>query len=109
MTRLLTGLGPSDRTRVDQYLDAIRDLERRIQKAEENSSRNLPTLERPGGIPDTAEEHLKLMFDLQTLAYQSDLTRVSTLQVGHEMGNQSYPELGISDPYHPLDASSGRS
>jgi len=102
INRLLTGLGPADRTKVNQYLDAIRDVERRIQLAEQQSSKELPALERPGGIPPTFTEHVKLMFDLQTLAYQTDLTRVSTFMVGHEMSSQSYPEIGFADPYHAV-------
>ena len=100
--RLLTGLGASDRTKVNQYLDAIRDVERRIQMAEQQSSRELPKLQRPGGIPSTFTEHIKLMFDLQVLAYQTDLTRVSSFMVGHEMSSQSYPEIGFADPYHAV-------
>ena len=102
VARLVTGLGPGDRAKVNQYLDAVRDAERRIQMAEEQSSRELPTLLRPPGIPPTFSEHIKLMFDLQVLAYQCDLTRVSTLQVGHEMSSQCYPEIGITDPHHPF-------
>jgi hypothetical protein len=101
-SRLLRGLGNADQHRVDQYLDAIRDAERRIQMAEQRTSADLPTLQRPAGIPATVGEHIRLMMDLQTLAFQSDITRVTTLQIGHEMSNQSYPELGITDPYHPL-------
>src|SRR6185295_5391685 len=100
--RLLGSLGPEDRTRVDQYLEAIRDIERRIEMAEEQSSRELPSLTRPAGIPATFTEHVRLMFDLMTLAYQTDMTRVCTLQLGHEMSAQTYPEIGIHDPYHPL-------
>ncbi len=100
--RLLGDVGPADGNKVDQYFESLRDVERRIQRAEEQSSRQLPSVQRPAGIPGTVGEHVKLMLDLQALAFQCDLTRVSTLQVGHEMSNQSYPELGISDPYHPL-------
>ena len=102
VNRLLAGLGPSDRTKVNQYLDAIRDVERRIQMAEQQSSRQLPQLKRPGGIPETFTEHIKLMFDLQALAFQTDLTRVSSFMVGHEMSSQSYPEIGFADPYHAV-------
>jgi hypothetical protein len=100
--RLLTGLGPGDRTKVNQYLDAIRDVERRVQMAEQQSSRQLPKLQRPGGIPETFTDHIKLMFDLQVLAFQTDMTRVTSLMVGHEMSNQSYPEIGFADPYHAV-------
>src|SRR2546425_6015 len=93
---ILRGLGSSDRTKVTEYLDAIRDVERRIQLAEEQSSRDLPVVERPmGGIPATFEEHAKLMLDLQALAFQTDMTRVATFMLGHETTTRSYPELGI--------------
>jgi hypothetical protein len=100
---ILKDLGSSDRTKVTEYLDAIRDVERRIQLAEEQSSRDLPVVERPmGGIPATFEEHAKLMLDLQALAYQTDMTRVTTFMLGHETTTRSYPELGIPDSHHPL-------
>ena len=102
VARLMSDVGPGDRNRVTQYLEAIRDVERRVEKAEEQSSKDFPSFRRPTGIPETVGQHIRLMMDLQTLAFQSDLTRVSTLQIGHEMSNHSYPELGISDPYHPL-------
>ena len=107
VNRLMKDVGPSDRTKVAQYLDAVRDIEKRIQMAEEQSSREMPSLQRPAGIPETFTAHIKLMIDLQVLAYQSDLTRVGTLMVGHEMGTQSYPELGFADPYHPLTHHNG--
>ena len=100
---LQQSLGPSDRTKVTQYLEAIRDIERRIQRAEEQSDRELPQLDRPaGGIPDTFAEHARLMFDLQTLAYQADLTRVITFMMSREVSPRTYPELGIPDPHHGL-------
>jgi hypothetical protein len=102
VSRLSTGLGSNDRAKLTEWLDAIRDVERRIQVAEEQSSRELPTLERPVGIPDTYREHAKLMFDLQVLAFQSDLTRVITFQNAQEGSNRSYPEIGIPDQHHPL-------
>ena len=70
VTDLRTGLGPGDGAKLTEYLDAVRDIERRIQLAEEQAAREIPTLERPVGIPATFEEHAKLMFDLQVLAYQ---------------------------------------
>ena len=100
--RLLTGLGPSDRGKLTQYLDAVRDVERRIQKAEEQSSRELPTLERPLGVPAEFGEHAKLMYDLQVLAYQCDLTRVTTFMIGHEQTNRAYGEIGIPDSHHSV-------
>ncbi|MBI3894422.1 MAG: DUF1552 domain-containing protein [Acidobacteria bacterium] len=102
VARLLRGIGPGDRDKVSQYLEAVRDVERRIQMAEEQSSRELPTVQRPAGIPATIEEHLKLLFDLQVLAFQCDLTRVISFMVGHESSTIAYLELGIADPHHPL-------
>ena len=100
---LQQSLGPSDRTKVTQYLDALRDIERRIRMAEEQSDRELPQIDRPaGGIPDTFAEHARLMFDLQTLAYQADLTRVITFMMSREVSPRTYPELGIPDPHHGL-------
>ena len=96
-------LGPGDRTKVTQYLDAIRDIERRIQFAEAQSHRELPELARPsGGIPDTFEEHARMMIDLQVLAFQADLTRVITFMMSREVSPRTYPELGIPDPHHGL-------
>jgi uncharacterized protein DUF1552 len=105
--RLRQELGSSDSARLGDYLDGIRDIERRIQMAEEQSSRELPTLERPAGIPPTTGEHAKLMFDLQVLAYQSDLTRVVTFMIDHEQSPRPYPEIGIPDGHHPLSHHNG--
>ena len=102
VARLQTELGPKDRDKLSQYLDATRDVERRIQRAEEQSSRELPVLERPAGIPGRFDEHVKLLFDLQTLAFQADLTRVSTFMLGREMSFMAYPEIGVPDAYHAL-------
>jgi hypothetical protein len=103
LARLQRTLGPGDRTRVGEYLDTVREIERRIQKAEEHSSgASMPALERPSGIPTRFDEHLKLLFDLQVLAYQADLTRVCTLMYGREFGNRTHPEIGISEPHHGL-------
>ena len=96
-------LPATDRTKVTQYLDAIRDIEGRIQKAEAQSNRELPAMERPiGGIPDTFAEHARLMFDLQLIAFQADLTRVITFMMSREVSPRTYPELGIPDPHHGL-------
>jgi len=94
-------LGPNDRLRVDEYLEAVRDIERRIQKAEEQSDRELPEVDQPAGIPATYEEHAKLMFDLQLLAYQTDLTRVSTFMMAREISGRTYPQIGVPDSHHP--------
>ena len=100
--RLMRRLGPGDRAHLSQYLDAIRDIERRIQIAEQQTSNGLPTLERPPGIPATFDEYARLMFDLQVLAYQTDMTRVSTFMMGREQSNRAFPEIGIPDSHHPL-------
>jgi hypothetical protein len=96
-------LGPGDRAKLAQYLDAIRDLERRIQKAETQSAKELPLMERPtGGIPGTFAEHARLMFDLQVLAYQTDMTRVVSFLMSREVSPRPYPEIGIPDAHHGL-------
>ena len=100
--RLKKTLGPQDAGKLNEYLDAIRDVERRIQRAEEQGARELPVVDRPAGIPATFEEHAKLMFELQVLAFQADLTRVITFMVGREVSNRAYPEVGVVEPHHPL-------
>ncbi len=116
-TRLQISLGRSDRARLDEYLDAIRDVERRIQMAERQTREpvvvespginlhtglKLPVMERPAGIPDDFGEYCKLMFDLQVLAYQSDLTRVITFMMGREQSHRAFREIGISEVHHAL-------
>lgn len=96
-------LGSSDRTKLTEYLEAVRDVERRIQTAEEQSDRELPVLERPtGAIPASFEEHCKVMMDLQVIAYQTEMTRVITFMVGKELSGRTYPEIGVPDSHHPL-------
>jgi hypothetical protein len=99
---LQRGLGVRDRAKLNQYLDAVRDVERRIRKAEEQNDRELGEVARPSGVPATFEEHVELMFDLQRLAYQSDLTRVITFMFGCEISTRSYPEIGVPDAHHGL-------
>ena len=99
---LRRGLGPRDHQKLADYLDAVRDVERRIQKAEEQVDMALPLVEQPVGIPDSFAEHSKLMFDLQLLALQTDLTRVFTLVIAREGSTRSYPETGVTDSHHPL-------
>ncbi len=101
-TRLMRRLGPSDRTRLGQYLDAVRDIERRIQIAEGQTSGGLPTMDRPPGIPTTFDEYADLMFDLQVLAFQTDMTRVGTFMMGREQSNRAFPEIGVPDAHHGL-------
>lgn len=95
-------LGPSDNRKVGDYLESLRDVERRIQKAEEQSTKELPEFTQPAGIPSTFEEHVRLLYDLQLLAYQSDVTRVITFMYGREQTGRPYPQLGVPEPHHPL-------
>jgi hypothetical protein len=103
LSRIQRNLGPADRARIDQYLESVRDVERRIQKAEAAAADNpLPDLDRPVGVPAAYADHARLMFDLQLLALQGDVTRVITFQLARETSNRTYPEIGVSDPHHPL-------
>lgn len=103
IARLQKRLGPSDRTKVSQYLDSVREVERRIQKAESATSGSaLPDLDRPVGVPAAYGDHAKLMFDLQVLAMQGDVTRVITFQLARETSTRTYPEIGVPDPHHPV-------
>jgi hypothetical protein len=103
VSRLQTSLGPRDKSKLDEYLEGIRDIERRISKAEEQSATvKIPLMDRPVGIPDTFEEHTKLMSDLMVIAYQTDMTRVITYMMAREGSNRSYREIGIPDGHHSL-------
>jgi hypothetical protein len=103
VSRFEKKLDAGDRSKLGQYLDAIRDIEKRIQKAEAQSAQELPTMERPtGGIPGTFAEHARMMFDLQVLAFQCDITRVCTFLMSREVSPRPYTEIGISDPHHGL-------
>jgi hypothetical protein len=95
-------IGPQDRDKINDYAEAVRDVERRIQKAEEQSGIETPFIEEPQGPPNVFEDHLKLMFDLQLLALQSDLTRVITFMFGREQSTRTYPQVGVPDAHHPL-------
>ena len=101
--RLQKKLGPGDRSKVNQYLDTVREVERRIQRAEaQTADARLPDLDRPAGVPAAYADHARLMFDLQTLAFQGDVTRVITFQLARETSTRTYPEIGISEGHHPL-------
>lgn len=104
VARLKQGLDPSDRRRLGDYLDDVREVERRIQKIEQyNSSgeaRALP--EAPVGVPDSFEDHVKLMFDLQALAFMADVTRVSSFKLSRDVSSRVYPESGVKTPFHAL-------
>ncbi|MDG2168201.1 MAG: DUF1552 domain-containing protein, partial [Opitutales bacterium] len=103
MQTLKRDLGPRDQSKISDYLDAIREVERRIQQAESATKvSEPPDLDRPMGVPAAYADHARLMFDLQLLAYQGDITRVSTFQIARETSNRAYPEIGIPDPHHPL-------
>jgi hypothetical protein len=108
IARLQRELGAADRAKVSQYLESVREVERRIQKAETEAREiELPDLDRPVGVPASYAEHAKLMFDLQVLAWQADVTRVITFQLARETSNRTYPEIGVSDPHHPLTHNGG--
>lgn len=103
IARLSRDLGPGDRARMTEYLDTVREVERRIQKAEADAKdKALPDLDRPVGVPPAYADHARLMFDLQVLALQGDVTRVITFQLARETSNRTYPEIGVPDPHHPL-------
>jgi hypothetical protein len=95
-------LGRADNRKMDDYFAALRDVERRIQKAEEQSSKELPDVPQPAGIPDNFVDHVRLLYDLQLLAFQSDITRVTTLMYGREQTGRPYPQIGVPEPHHPL-------
>jgi hypothetical protein len=101
--RLQPGLGNHDKNKLTQYLDGIRDIERRIQRAEEQSATlTLPKMERPSTIPDEFEDHAKLMSDLMVIAFQTDMTRVITFMLAREGSNRSYRSIGVSDGHHSV-------
>jgi hypothetical protein len=103
LARLSKGLGASDRAQVSDYLDSVREVERRIQAVEElGGDTGSPTLERPRGIPERFDEHVKLMYELQWLAFQADITRVVTFMLGRELNFRTYPEIGIEEGHHGL-------
>jgi hypothetical protein len=95
-------LGTQDQSKVSEYTDAIRDVERRIQRAEEQKDIQLPALDQPQGVPPVFEDHLALMLDLQLLAFQSDLTRVISFMIGKEQSARPYPQIGVPEAHHPL-------
>jgi len=99
--RLQGGLGAGDRNRVAEYLDTVREIERRIQVSEKSSSSNLNVPASPSGIPDDWEEHMKLMFDLMALAFQADITRISTFMMAREVSYRTFSKIGISEAFHP--------
>jgi hypothetical protein len=107
VAQLQGSLGAGDRRKLVEYLESIRDVERRIQVAEEQNDQSLPVVDHPVGIPATYDEHVKLMCDLQVLAYQCDLTRVITLMLGREFSGVTYPQIGVPDAHHPITHHAG--
>src|SRR5215510_5713371 len=98
--RMRVKVGGTDRGKIDQYLDAIRDVERRMQLAEKQDVKALP-IGTPAGAPEVFSDYFRLMIDIMVLAWQTDMTRVITFQMGHEMSGRAYPELGFGDAHHP--------
>jgi hypothetical protein len=105
-SRLSLRLGANDRRKMEEYLEAIRDVERRIQKANGGGAR-VEGLTRPSGIPDSFDEHVRMMIDLQVLAVQADITRVTSFMIGRELCNRTYPEIGVPDAHHMLSHHAG--
>ena len=95
-------LGAGDNVKINEYLEAVRDVERRIQTAESQADRELPVVDSPSGIPVSFEEHARLMYDLQLLAFQTDLTRVFSFMIGREQSGMTYPQIGVPDAHHPI-------
>ena len=108
IARLRGAVGTTDRVRVDQYLDSVREIERQIQRAEAAGAENFsPDIDRPLGVPAEFADHTRLMFDLQVLALQADITRVITFQLTRELSNRTYPEIGVPEPHHPTSHHGG--
>jgi hypothetical protein len=108
LSRLQGRLGTTDKRKLDEYFESVRDIERRIQLAEEqNTLVQLPHMERPRSIPDDYQEYTKLMMDLQVVAWQTDMTRVATFMLGRDGSNRPYPEIGISDGHHSISHHQG--
>jgi uncharacterized protein DUF1552 len=101
-SRLVRDLGATDRRKLDEYLSSIRDVELRIQKAEQDTTGLVPTIDKPSGVPVLYADYVNLMFDLQLIAFQTDSTRIVTMMMGREGSMRTYPEIGVPDPHHPL-------
>ena len=102
-TRQLTGkLGPTDRRKMDEYLSAVREIERRIEMAEKDNQQIVPPIEKPDGVPAAFQDYARIMLDMMVLAFQTDLTRISTIMIGREGSVRTYREIGIADAHHPL-------
>jgi hypothetical protein len=102
VAHLQTGLGTRDRGKISDYLDNIREIERRIQMAEKRANLNLDVPETPIGVPDSFDEHAKLMYELQVLAFQAEITRVSTFMVARDLSQRTFPQIGVPEPHHSV-------
>jgi len=102
VSHLETGLGTRDRTKISDYLDNIREIERRIQMAEKRASLNVNVPETPIGVPESFEEHAKIMYELQVLAYQAEITRVSTFMIARDLSQRTFPQIGVPEPHHSV-------
>ena len=102
LSGLRRDLGPQDQRRLEEYTESVRDVERRVQRAEEQHDLELPMMDQPQGVPPVFEDHLALMFDLQLLAFQSDLTRVISFMISKEQSARPYPQIGVPEAHHPL-------
>ncbi|MGH9372151.1 MAG: DUF1552 domain-containing protein [Vicinamibacterales bacterium] len=100
--KLSSDLGPADRRKMDEYLSSIREIEHRIERSEQDMTGLTPTIDKPTGIPVLYADYVNLMFDLQLIAFQTDMTRIVTLMMGREGSMRTYPEIGVPDPHHPL-------
>ena len=101
-SQLSSDLGPSDRRKLDEYLTSIREIERRIERSEQDMAHLTPGIDKPTGVPVEYPDYVNLMFDLQMIAFQTDQTRIVTMMMGREGSMRTYPEIGIPDPHHPL-------
>jgi len=100
--QLNSGLGHRDRTIVTEYLDNVREIERRIQKAEAQVASQVEVPDSPIGVPESFDEHAKLMFDLQVLAYRAEITRVSTFMLARDLSQRTFPQIGVPEPHHSV-------
>ena len=108
LSRLKQRLGSGDKRKIEEYLESVRDIERRIARAEEQSlTMELPQLDKPGAVPDDYAQYSKLMIDMQVVAWQTDMTRVSSFMLGRDGSNRSYREIGISDGHHSISHHQG--
>jgi hypothetical protein len=101
-TKLQAALGAGDRARLGEYLDDIREIERRIQRTESRNSRDVRSIDTPLGVPESYEDHVRVLFDLLAIAYQADLTRVFTFMLARELSNRTYTNLDLSEPHHAI-------